>query len=281
LPDAAPAEDEARVTERAREMRLSVVIPARDEGGSIGETIDAIRAPLRREGIAYEIVVVDDGSGDSTDAQVRARMADDAGVRLVRNDGLHGFGRAVRLGLESFTGDAVVIVMADGSDDPEDVVRYYEVLRDRADCAFGSRFVPGAKVVDYPLVKLAVNRLANLFIRVLFRSRYNDTTNAFKGYRREVIQGCQPLISPHFNLTVEIPLKAMVRGYSWEVLPIRWRNRKAGMSKLKLEEQGSRYLYIVLNVWLESLLTRGDYRRSPDRTFEPWAVERLPKRESA
>jgi len=251
-------------------MRLSIVVPARDESATVGATIDALRERLRAESIDYEIIVVDDGSSDATAACVRARMTLDPNVRLVRNDGLHGFGRAVRLGLEVFTGDAVVIVMADGSDDPEDVVRYYHVLRDRADCAFGSRFVAGAEIIDYPLVKLVVNRLANLFIRLVFRSGYNDTTNAFKGYRREVIHGCQPLISPHFNLTVEIPLKAMVRGFSWEVLPIRWRNRKLGMSKLKLEEQGSRYLYIVLNVWLERLLTRDDYRRSPDHRFEPW-----------
>src|SRR6185436_19513567 len=149
-----------------------------------------------------------------------------------------------------------------GSDDPEDVITYYRVLRDEAECALGSRFIAGSRVVDYPRFKLWINRLANLLVRLLFRIRYNDTTNAFKGYRREVILGCAPLISPHFNLTVELPLKAIVRGYSYKVVPIRWRNRKVGVSSLKLEEQGSRYLYIVLNVWLESLLTRGDYRRA-------------------
>src|SRR5262245_20563130 len=242
-------------------MRPSILIPARNDAANTGPPIDAVRARLAREGVDYEVVVVDDGSEDDTAAEVLARRAMDPCVILVRNEGLHGFGRAVRCGLDVYTGDAVVIMMADGSDDPDDVIAYYRVLRDEAECAFGSRFVPGGGVVDYPRLKLAVNRLANTFIQLLFGTGYNDTTNAFKGYRREVILGCQPLISPHFNLTVEIPLKAIVRGYSFKVLPITWRNRKHGVSSLKLEEQGSRYLYIVLNVWLERLLTRGDYSR--------------------
>jgi dolichol-phosphate mannosyltransferase len=251
-------------------MTLSVVIPARNESANIGSTLDALRATLGREGIPYELLVVDDGSSDETIAVVEARAAVDPGVRVVANSGPHGFGRAVRYGLERFTGDAVVIAMADASDDPADVVRYYRVLRDEADCAFGSRFVRGGGTIDYPRFKLAINRLANLFIRTLFGLSYNDTTNAFKGYRAEVVRGCEPLISPHFNLTVELPLKALVRGYSHRVLPITWRNRKSGTSSLRLDEQGSRYLFIVLHVWLERLLTQGDYRRAPGEQFEPW-----------
>ena len=255
---------------RTRAMTLSVVIPARNEADNIGPTLDALRERLTEHAIPYELLVVDDGSSDSTPTVVEARAAVDPGVRLLRNPGPHGFGRAIRYGLERFTGDAVVIAMADASDDPADVVRYYYVLRDEADCAFGSRFVRGGGTIDYPRFKLAINRLANLFIRMLFRGGYNDTTNAFKGYRADVIRGCQPLISPHFNLTVELPLKAMVRGYTHRIVPITWRNRKSGTSSLRLDEQGSRYLFIVLHVWLESLLTRGDYRRAAGERFEPW-----------
>jgi dolichol-phosphate mannosyltransferase len=240
---------------------LSVVIPARNEARNIGPTLDALRERLGRDGIAYELLVVDDGSTDATPDEVAARAAVDPGVRLVRNPGPHGFGHAVRCGLDAFTGAAVVIMMADGSDSPDDLVRYYDILRDRAECAFGSRFLPGAEVVDYPRLKLGVNRLANWFIKVLFGLRYNDVTNAFKGYRANVIEGCRPFLSPHFNLTVELPLKAIVRGYSHETLPISWRQRAHGVSSLKLQEMGSRYLFIVLLVWLEKMLTRGDYRR--------------------
>ena len=119
----------------------------------------------------------------------------------------------------------------------------------------------GGGTIDYPSFKLLLNRIVNLLIRVLFRIPLNDTTNAFKAYRKTVIDGCRPLIAPHFNLTVEIPLKAIVRGYSWTVIPITWRNRRTGRAKLKLKEMGSRYLFIVLYVWLEKYFSRGDYRR--------------------
>jgi dolichol-phosphate mannosyltransferase len=166
----------------------------------------------------------------------------------------------VRAGLDEFTGDAVAIVMADGSDSPEDVVRYHRLLEEGYDCAFGSRFLRGSSVQDYPRFKLALNRIANFAIRVLFRHGYNDTTNAFKAYRREVIETVQPILSNHFNLTVELPLKAIVRGHTYAVVPIAWTNREAGASKLHLQEMGSRYVFIVLYVLLEHYLSRGDYR---------------------
>lgn len=254
-----------------KRMKLSVVIPARNEAGNIGGTVEKLRQRLRQAAIPYEIVVVDDGSQDSTVEEVEQLAAIDMGVRLVQNTGRHGFGYAVRYGLDCFTGDVVVIAMADNSDDPADIVAYYHILRDKADCAFGSRWIKGGHAKDYPLFKRGINRLANTFIRILFGLQYNDITNACKGYRRYVIDGCRPFLSAHFNLTVEIPLKAIVRGYSYAVIPITWRNRQLGTSSLRLEEMGSRYLYIVLNVWLEHLLTHGDYRRSAGEVFIPWA----------
>ena len=184
-------------------------------------------------------------------------------LKPVHNDGPHGFGMAIRKGLEVFTGDAVVIMMADESDDCRDVVRYWQELNNGVDCVFGSRFMAGGGVIDYPRVKFALNRMANLFVRMLFRHGLNDTTNAFKAYRREVIEGCLPILSPHFNITVELPLKAIVRGYSWSVIPITWRNRRSGVAKLKIREMGSRYFFIVAYVWLEKYFSRGDYRKKP------------------
>jgi dolichol-phosphate mannosyltransferase len=246
-------------------MKLSVVIPAHNEVDSINATVEAVTSELRAEEIPYEILVVDDHSSDGTGEAVRAIAERDPGVRCVRSPLSPGFGQAVRAGLDEFTGDAVAIVMADLSDSPKDLVRYYQVLQEGFDCAFGSRFVRGGEVHDYPKVKLILNRLVNLGIRALFRHGYNDTTNAFKAYRREVIEHIQPLLSNHFNLTVEMPLKAIVRGHSYAVVPISWSNRAYGVSKLKLQEMGSRYLFIVLYVFLEHHLSRGDYRR-PDLT---------------
>jgi dolichol-phosphate mannosyltransferase len=242
-------------------MKLSVVIPARNEEGSIATTVGELTAALRRAEIAYEIVIVDDASTDGT-ADAVGRLAEaDEGVRYLRSPYRNGFGFAVRAGLEAFTGDAVTIVMADGSDDPEDVVAYQRLLAAGYDCAFGSRFMAGAQVTDYPRFKLIVNRIVNLGIRMLFGHGYNDTTNAFKAYRREVIKNVQPLLSQHFNLTVEIPLKAIVRGHSYGIIPISWRGRSAGASKLDLREMGSRYAFIVLYVLLERYMSRGDYLR--------------------
>ena len=242
-------------------MKLSVVIPAYNEEGSIAETVTSVAERLRAEQIDYEIVCVDDSSTDGT-AKVIAELADeDPRVRYVASPYPNGFGMAVRAGLEEFTGDAVAVMMADLSDDPEDLVSYFRLLEAGYDCAFGSRFVAGGRTVDYPWPKLIANRIANFGIQVLFGHRYNDTTNAFKAYRREVIESVQPLVSHHFNLTVELPLKAIVRGSSYAIVPITWRNRKAGESKLRLQEMGSRYAYIVLMVFLEHHLSRGDYRR--------------------
>jgi dolichol-phosphate mannosyltransferase len=253
-------------------MKLSVVIPARDEEGCIEQTLAELAETLERERIPYEVVVVDDGSTDETPLRVGLVMARYPGVRLITNTGAHGFGLAVRVGLEQATGDALAVMMADASDSPEDLVRYYRKLQEGYDCAFGSRFVQGGKVIDYPVHKLTINRLANWFIKVLFGLRYNDITNAFKCYRRQAIEGIQPLISPHFNLTVEMPLKAIVRGYSYAVLPISWTNRKTGISKLKIKEMGSRYLFIVLYLWLERHLSRGDYVRRREEMKEQAAT---------
>ena len=240
--------------------KLSVVIPARDEAGCIASTVEHLHLELRLMGVPHEIIVVDDGSTDATWEileQLTRRLPE---LAPVRNSGLHGFGRAIAFGLQHMTGDAVVIMMADESDDCRDVVRYWQLLNGGWECVFGSRFTAGGGTIDYPRIKLLINRIVNFGIRQLFRIPLNDTTNAFKAYRAEVIEGCRPLISPHFNLTVEIPLKAIVRGYTWTVMPITWRNRRAGEPKLKLKEMGSRYFFIVAYVWLEKFFSRGDYR---------------------
>lgn len=239
---------------------LSVVIPAQNEAGCIASTVEHLHVELRLNRIPHEIVVVDDGSTDSTWTILQKLQETIPQCRPVQNGGEHGFGRAITCGFTHAKGDAVVVMMADESDDCRDVVRYWHVLGEGWDAVFGSRFVRGGGVIDYPRHKLLLNRMANLFLRLMFHAPLNDFTNAFKGYRREVIEGCRPFLSPHFNLTVELPLKTIVRGYSWIVVPVTWRNRRTGESKLKIKEMGSRYLFIALYCWLEKYFSRGDYR---------------------
>ena len=241
---------------------LSIVIPARDEEGAIASTVKHLHLELALREVPHEIIVVDDGSTDRTWELLLQESSTMPELRPVQNQGLHGFGRAIIKGLDTMRGDAVVIMMADESDDCRDVVRYWEKLNEGYECVFGSRFLRGGGTIDYPAVKYALNRAANLFIRILFQHGLNDTTNAFKAYRRTVIEGCRPFLSPHFNLTVELPLKAIVRGYSFTTLPITWRNRRHGIAKLKIKEMGSRYLFICLYVWLERYFSRGDYRKA-------------------
>jgi dolichol-phosphate mannosyltransferase len=241
---------------------LSIVIPARDEEGCIASTVQHLHLELELRGVPHEIIVVDDGSSDGTWRILEDERAKVPELKPIKNTGPHGFGRAIVKGLDAITGDAVVIMMADESDDCRDVVRYWEKLNEGYDCVFGSRFVKGGGTIDYPPIKLFMNRMANGFVRFMFRHGLNDTTNAFKAYRREVIEGIRPILSPHFNITVELPLKAIVRGYSFAVIPITWRNRRHGVAKLKIKEMGSRYLFICLYVWLEKYFSRGDYKKN-------------------
>jgi len=241
---------------------LSVVIPCRNEEGAIPSTAEHLHVELQLHGVAHEIVAVDDGSTDSTWQVLQALAVRIPNIRPVQNTGEHGFGRAIIYGIDNSRGDAVVIMMADESDDCRDVVRYWQLLNRGWDAVFGSRFMKGGGVIDYPKHKLLINRMANLFLRIMFRVPLNDFTNAFKAYRRETLNGCRPFLSPHFNLTVELPLKTIVRGYSWTTTPITWRNRRYGISKLKIKEMGSRYFFIALYCWLEKYFSRGDYRKS-------------------
>ena len=243
-------------------MKLSIVMPAHNEEQSIGETIDQIQRALSATAIDYEILVVNDKSTDGTLEVLEQLSAKYSNFRFLTNEGPGGFGYAVRYGLENFSGDCVAVMMADLSDSPADLIRFYRKMVDgNYDCVFGSRFTKGGTVIDYPFVKKIINRVANTIIRVVMRIRYNDTTNAFKLYKREVIDGVKPLLSPHFNLTIELPLKAIIRGYSYAILPNSWTNRKFGVSKLKIKEMGSRYFFILVYCFIEKYFSRGDFKR--------------------
>lgn len=243
-------------------MKLSIVIPAYNEEESIVETIDKIEEAFSKVNIDHEIFVVNDNSKDNTIQVLETLAQKYPSLKYETNHGPNGFGYAVRYGLERFSGDCVAVMMADLSDSPYDLIRYYTTMMEgNYDCVFGSRFIKGGKVIDYPWVKKIINRIANFIIRMVMQIKYNDTTNAFKLYKREVIDGVRPILSPHFNLTIELPLKAIIRGYSYTVVPNSWTNRKYGVSKLKIKEMGSRYFFILMYCFVEKYFSRGDFKR--------------------
>jgi dolichol-phosphate mannosyltransferase len=242
-------------------MKLSVIIPAHNEAASIRRTVLAFNKELKAGSIEHEILVINDGSKDNTEEALKRLKTEVKELSYLNNASQNGYGLAVKKGLENFNGDCVAIVMADMSDSPADLVEYYRKMQEGYDCIFGSRFIRGSKIAGYPFHKLILNRLGNMLIMALFAVRYNDMTNAFKLYRREVIDGIRPLLSHQFNLTVEMPLKAIIRGYSYHTIPISWKNRTRGFSKFKIKEIGSRYLFIIFSCLLEKWLSMGDYRR--------------------
>lgn len=244
-------------------MKLSIVIPSYNEAQNLPETLPALYEKLAEAGIDHELLVVNDNSKDDTDRVLAELKRDIPTLRSIYNPPPNnGFGYAVRKGLENFTGDCVAIVMADLSDAPEDVVAFFRAFeREGVDCVFGNRFMKGGKVIDYPRNKIFLNRFVNNMLSVVFGIRYNDVTNAFKLYSRQTIEGLKPFLSPHFNLTVELPLKAIVRGYTYTIVPNSWRNRKYGTSNLKIREMGSRYFFIVLYCLIEKYFSKGDFKK--------------------
>ena len=243
-------------------MKLSIVIPAYNEAESIGETIEELVTVLSQKQIIYEILVVNDNSMDNTKDVLESLKLKYSSLNYVTNLGPNGFGYAVRYGLERFSGDCVAVMMADLSDSPHDLVKFYEtMIKGNFDCVFGSRFMKGGKTIDYPTMKKVINRVANAIIRVVMNIKYNDTTNAFKLYKRHTIEGLKPFLSPHFNLTIELPLKAIIRGFSFAVVPNSWTNRKYGESKLKIREMGSRYFFILMYCFIEKYFSRGDFEK--------------------
>jgi dolichol-phosphate mannosyltransferase len=236
----------------------SILIPAYREASNLEATISRIISALEEAGFSqFEILVIDDASNDGT-AELMARLhKDDPRVRAEINQTRTGFGRSIRQGLSLYKGDSLTITMADSSDNPKDIPKYLAEIEAGADCVFGSRFIAGASLEGYPQSKYHINRVVNLVIQILFFHGLNDTTGAFKCYSRNALDAMQPLVSDKFNITVEMPLKAIVRGLTYKILPISWRNQEDRISNLKLGQMAPQYLYSLLIVLLEKWLLGG------------------------
>jgi dolichol-phosphate mannosyltransferase len=239
------------------ELKFSIVVPAYNEEAVIEKTIDTLCDFLTAEKFRFEVIVVDDASKDRTAEIVAAVAARRPQVKYQLNEGPNGYGFAIRRGLEVYTGDAMVIVTADGADAPKDVAAYFREIEKGYDCAFGSRFVKGATVVGYPPFKKFMNRVANGLISLVIGSRYNDFTNGFKCYRRHVIDDMMPLVTGQFNITIELVMKAVLGGWRYSVTPNDWAERDAGASSFKIfklmKPYAATFIYCVTGDYLKKV----------------------------
>ena len=231
---------------------LTILIPVRDEEENVKIISDKIETEISNSN--YELIFVNDYSQDNTVNVIEELQLKNNKIRYVNNQ-KKGLGGAITLGIDSSKGKYLCIMMSDSSDTVQDLNRYYETITsDDLDAVFGSRFIKGGKTIDYPIIKLILNRIGNLLAKFLMWSDLNDFTNGFKIYKKTSLTGLYPLISESFNIFFELPLKTISRGYKYKIIPISYYNRTVGEAKFKIDELGSKYLFTLLYCFLEKIL---------------------------
>jgi dolichol-phosphate mannosyltransferase len=254
------------INENAKSCELSIVIPAHNEQANIGGCIDdLLELLIDQHKIDVELIVVNDNSRDDTEAEVLKRRERWPSIRLVRRQAPGGFGRAIRTGLDFARGEVVIIYMGDRSDHPQDALLYFQTIGQGFDCVYGSRFVLGSVVHRYPRLKLVVNRIVNKAVQWMFWTEFNDLTNAFKAYRRNVVEHCGPYRACHFNITLEMSLSALIAGFKIAQVPIHWEGRTWGSSNLRMREMGRRYLCTLLMLFFQRMLMNDDVKAEGKR----------------
>ena len=159
-------------------MKVSVIIPVRNEELLIKKIIDQLENKLKN--LPYEIIFINDFSTDNTSKIIEEVIKTKDKINLYENT-KRGLGGAITEGINRAEGEAVCIMMSDLSDDIDDLKKYYNIIKEEeVDAVFGSRFIKESKIVDYPIKKLILNRIFNLFTKLLFVSNYNYFTNDYK-----------------------------------------------------------------------------------------------------
>jgi len=217
-------------------LNLSVVIPAHNEAENLKWLVPVLSGVLQQENLSHEIIIVNDHSTDETLQTVEAFSKHLPGVKMIHRVGESGFGRTLREGFEAAKGEVVVPFMGDASDDPMDIPKLYQKIQEGYDVVYGSRFDRGGSVKDYPFLKLLANRMGNFLVRILFQIPEKDITNAFKAFRKETLQLCQPIEATTFNITLELAIKAHLFGKRYTSVPVHWRGRTAGISSFSLRD---------------------------------------------
>ena len=237
---------------------VNIIVPLKNEEKGIKNLVESLMPIVSKINKKINISLIDDHSIDQTWNIIKKYENQIDCLTGYQNTNPSGFGNALKFGIEKNIDDALIIFMGDCSDDPNDIVQYIKYLDEGYDCVFGSRFINGSSLKDYPFLKFIINRLANNFVKILFWIKYNDITNAFKAYKKETLNSCQPIISQHFNINAELALKSIVRGFKYKVIPISWSNRKKGVSKFNIKEMRNRYLFTIFYVFLEKILLKKD-----------------------
>ena len=235
-------------------MKLSIIIPVRNEEHGVEKIINQLQNKLKS--LSYEVIFINDFSTDNTAKVTNEIIKNKSGISLYDNE-KRGLGGAINQGINKATGEAICIMMSDLSDSIADLEKYYNIIKDeKVDAVFGSRFIKGSKVTDYPKKKLILNRIFNLITKLLFVSNYNDFTNAFKIYKKDALLKTFPLVSESFNIFLELPLKIISRKMKYKIIPISWANRKEGSSKFDIKELRAKYLFTLIYCLLEKILLK-------------------------
>lgn len=235
-------------------MKLSIIIPLRNEEFLIKKIVDQLQSKLKI--IPYEIIFINDFSTDNTVKVTKELIKTKPQINIYDNK-KKGLGGTITEGINKATGEVICIMMSDLSDSIDDLEKYYSTIKDEnIDAVFGSRFIRGSRIVDYPKKKLILNRIFNIITKLLFISDYNDFTNAFKIYKKNALLKTFPLVSESFNIFLELPLKIISRKMKYKIIPISWINRKEGTSKFDIKELRAKYLFTLIYCLLEKILLK-------------------------
>ena len=230
---------------------LSIIVPVRDESDSLESLMKYFSKNLSN--FEYEVLIINDFSEDDTLEKAK-NLFKEKNFRVFDNK-KKGLGGAINLGIKVAAGSYIAIMMADQSDDINDLIKYKSIISSGDyDAVLGSRFMKESKVLNYPIQKLFLNRIFNYFVGLIFWNSYNDYTNAFKIYKKKTLDEISPIISESFNIFLEIPLKIISRKYKYKIIPINWTGRTKGVSKFKIKELGSKYLFTLIYCFIEKNL---------------------------
>tara|TARA_Y100000590_G_C15702399_1_gene1007287 strand:+ start:304 stop:1023 length:720 start_codon:yes stop_codon:yes gene_type:complete len=236
-------------------MSVSLIIPVYNELNQIEFTIKKLMK-FRKVFNNFEAIFINDFSNDGTENIIRKYAKTKKFIKLYKNK-KKGLGSAIQVGVLNSRKDYICVFMSDLSDDLNDLKKYYKIIsKNKLDAVFGTRFSDNSKVKNYPFIKLFLNRVFNHFVRLVFFSKYNDFTNAFKIYKKKTILKCLPIVSENFNVFLELPLKIIIRNYKYTITPINWTNRSRGKSKFKIKELSSMYIFTLCYCLLEKILLK-------------------------